>query len=48
MGSWGFMALAYGLASVVLLGYFLLPKGRLRAAREEFLGPEQDLSRRPR
>ena len=46
MGSWGFIGLAYGVALVTLLGYFLLLKGRLRGAREELAALEQEGGRR--
>lgn len=48
MGSWGFIGLAYGVALVALLGYFLLLKGRLRSAREELAALEQEGGRRTR
>ena len=48
MGSWGFIGLAYGVALAALLGYLLLLKGRLRAAREELAALEQDSGRRTR
>ena len=48
MGKWGFVGLAYGVASVALLGYLLLLKGRLRGAWEELAALEQDGGRRTR
>ncbi len=46
MGSWGFIGLAYGVALVTLLGYFLHLKSRLRGARGELAALEQDGGRR--
>jgi hypothetical protein len=46
VGSWGFIGLAYGLASVALLGYLWLLKGRLRDARDELSALERDGGRR--
>jgi hypothetical protein len=48
VGNWGFIGLAYGLALVVLLGYLVFLKGRLRGAGEELAGLEQDGGRRTR
>ena len=48
MGSWGFIGLAYGVASVALIGYLLFLKGRLRGAREEFAALEREGGRRTR
>jgi hypothetical protein len=48
VGKWGFVGLAYGFASVALLGYLLLLKGRLRGAREELAAVEQDGGQRTR
>jgi len=41
VGSWGFIALAYGLAGVALAGYLLSLRGRLRRAAEELAALEQ-------
>ncbi len=46
MGSWGFIGLAYGVASVALLGYLVLLKGRLRGARDELAALERSGGRR--
>jgi hypothetical protein len=46
VGSWGFIALAYGVAAVAVLGYLLLLRRRLRDAREELAALEQDGGRR--
>jgi len=48
VGSWGFIGLAYGVASVALLGYLFLLKGRLRGAWEELAVLERDGGRRGR
>ena len=48
MGSWGFIGLAYGVASAALVGYLLLLRGRLRDARDELAALEQDGGRRTR
>jgi hypothetical protein len=48
VGNWGFIGLAYGLASVALLGYLVFLKSRLRGAREELAALEQDGGRRTR
>jgi len=48
MGNWGFIGLAYGLATVALLAYFFILKGRLRQAREELASLEKDTGRKPR
>jgi hypothetical protein len=48
VGSWGFIGLAYGVASVALLGYLFLLKGRLRGARDELAALERDGGRRGR
>ena len=48
MGSWGFIGLAYGVASVVLVGYLILLKGRLREAQHELAALERDSGRRTR
>jgi len=48
VGSWGFIGLAYGVASAVLVGYLLLLRRRLRDAREELTALEQDGGRRTR
>jgi hypothetical protein len=48
VGSWGFIGLAYGVASVALLGYLFLLKGRLRGARDELAALERDAGRRGR
>jgi hypothetical protein len=46
VGSWGFIGLAYGVASVALLGYLILLKGRLRGAWDELAVLERDGRRR--
>ncbi len=46
VGSWGFIGLAYGVASVALLGYLILLKGRLRGAWDELAALERDGRRR--
>jgi len=48
VGSWGFIALAYGVASVALVGYLVLLKGRLRTAQQELAALEKDGGRRTR
>jgi hypothetical protein len=48
VGNWGFVGLAYGLASVALFSYLLLLKGRLRGAQEELAALERDSGRRTR
>ncbi len=48
MANWGFVGLAYGVASVALLGYLMLLKGRLRGAQEELAAIERDGGRRTR
>jgi hypothetical protein len=48
VGSWGFIGLAYGVASVALFGYLILLKGRLRGAQEELVALEKDSRRRTR
>ena len=48
MGNWGFVGLAYGVASVGLIGYLLFLKGRLRGAREECAALEREGGRRTR
>jgi hypothetical protein len=48
VGSWGFIGLAYGVASLAWLGYLTLLKGRLRSAQEELAALEQDSGRRTR
>jgi hypothetical protein len=46
VGSWGFIGLAYGVASVALLGYLILLKGRLRGAWDELAGLDREGGRR--
>jgi hypothetical protein len=46
VGSWGFVGLAYGVASVALLGYLILLKGRLRGAWDELAGLDREGGRR--
>ena len=41
MGSWGFIGLAYGVASMALLGYLLFLRGRLRGAWDELAALER-------
>ncbi|HSB67938.1 MAG TPA: heme exporter protein CcmD [Candidatus Methylomirabilis sp.] len=48
MGHWGFVWLAYGVATVALCGYLVLLKGRLRDAGAELAALEQDGGRRTR
>jgi hypothetical protein len=48
VGSWGFIALAYGIALAALLGYLLALKGRLRGAGEELAALERESDRRGR
>jgi len=48
VGSWGFIGLAYGVGSVVLLLYLILLKRRLRGAQEELAALEGDGGRRAR
>lgn len=46
MGSWGFIGLAYGVAAVAILTFFVLLRRRLRGAAEELAALERDGSRR--
>jgi hypothetical protein len=46
VGSWGFIALAYGVGTLALLGYLVSLKGRLRQAGEELAALEREPSRR--
>ncbi len=46
MGSWGVIGLAYGVATVALVGYLLSLRARLRQATEELVGLEREPARR--
>jgi hypothetical protein len=41
VGNWGFIALAYGVAAVALLGYLVGLKGRLRQVSQELTALEK-------
>jgi hypothetical protein len=46
VGNWGFIALAYGVAAVALVGYLLALKSRLRGAQDELAALEEHGGRR--
>jgi hypothetical protein len=46
VGSWGFIGLAYGVAAVAILTFFVLLRRRLRGATEELAALERDGGRR--
>jgi hypothetical protein len=48
VGSWGFIALAYGVAAVALLGYLASLRARGRQAGEELAALEREPARRGR
>ena len=48
MGSWGFITLAYGVATIALAGYLTLLGRRLREAVEELTALEREGERKRR
>jgi hypothetical protein len=48
VASWGFIGLAYGVGAVVLLGYLITLKGRLRNAAAELTALERGRGARER
>ncbi|MEI8191640.1 MAG: hypothetical protein WCI75_18150 [candidate division NC10 bacterium] len=48
MDSWGFIALAYGVATIALVGYLTLLGRRLREVGEELTALEREGERKKR
>ncbi|HEX7513343.1 MAG TPA: CcmD family protein [Candidatus Methylomirabilis sp.] len=48
MGSWGFVALAYGVAMIALAGYLIFLGRRLREMGEELTALEREGERKRR